>query len=424
MEYGPDTIGGLWEKRYAAKDRYRREVLNEAGNIIHIELIVPIEDGFVKYLVWPEHRCYTKETKKTPPSYENVMGWLRRWVKLSSEANQNLGTRTLEGRQCVGFEISPGMYEGFLVQVPVNVWFDIKTRLPVRIERRGLPVGYDPTRKLTLIYDQFDYNADVPAGIFTVQIPEGYVNSHRDDVIAAREGSMVSADADVPSKLRDEIVAALKEVETAVYEQRSEITIEGDKRLYPPHIVFLSGDRWREDSYHEKNRRETIEWYNIEQKGWQGTSLDPDEDNFRLIHTTVDFDDKTYSVVTHTEDDGSRRPRHPMENILFLAGFADRADRMLENTEIEGVECFGIEISAGRYGGIPESTKHRMWFDMETKLPARIETVRTEDKYWKENVSKKSIKLLERFQWNQTLSEDTFSPEIPDGFILTNTNDP
>lgn len=424
MDYGPDTIGGLWEKRYAAKDKYRREVRDEANNIIQIQWTLPADDGFVKYQVWPKYRCYTQESEKTPPSYDGVMGWMQRWVRLAGKANRILGTRALEGRPCVGFEISPGMYEGFLVQVPVHIWLDVETKLPVNIERRGLPVDYDPTRKLTLIYDQFDYHAEVPTDMFSLQIPEGYVNSHRDDVIAARKGPMVYADANVPAKLRNEIVAALKGVETAVHEQHSEITVDGDLSVYPPHIIFLSKDSWREDSYGWKNRREKIEWYTIEKKGRQGTSLDFDEDNFRLTHTTVDFDDKAYSVVTYTKDDGFRQPRHPMANIMFLAGVVDRADRILENAKIEGFECFGVEISAGKYGETPASTKHRMWFDTKTKLPIRIETVRTEDSYQQENVTKKSVRVLERFVWNGELPDDTFKPTIPEGFTPADVNEP
>ena len=413
LDYGPDTIGGLWEKRYAAKDRSRSDTLDEANNIIQIRWTLPADDGFVKYQVWPEYRCYTQEPEETPPNYDSVMDWLQRWVRLTSKANRILGTRTVERRQCVGFEIDPGTYEGFLVQVPVHVWLDVETKLPVSIERRGIPVDYDSTRKLTLIYDQFNYHAEVPADMFTLQIPEGYVNSHRDDIIAARKDPMVYAD--VPAKLRDEIVAALKEVETAVYEQHSEITIEGDKSVYPPHIIFLSKDSWREDSYHRKDRRQAIEWYSVEKKNQQGTSLDFDKDNFKLTRTTVNFDDKTHSVVTYTKDDG---PRHPMTNILFLANFVDQADRMLENVKIGGSECFGVEISAKKYGDNADSDKHRLWFDVKSKLPLRMEF-----EWWQADGVKKSVRVLEQFKWNEAMPDDIFRPNIPEGFALVHKNE-
>lgn len=411
-DYGPDTMGGLWERRYAAKDKYRREVRDETNNITHIQWTVPHGEGFVKYQVWPEYRCYTQEPEKCPPFYDNVMDWLRRWVRLLHKANQVLGTQTFEGRECVGFEISPGIYEGFLVEEPTHIWFDVETKLPVRVERRGVAVDYDPGMKLTLIHDQFDYYAQVPADMFTVQIPEGFVNTHPDE-IAAKKDRMVYAD--VPAKLRDKIVATLKEVKTAVYQEHSEITVEGDLTVYPADKIYMSRDCWRRDSYHWRNELHKIEWYVIEKDNRLGTSVDLNQNNFKLIHTTVNFNDKTYSIATYTKDDG---PRHPMDNILFLAGFVNQADRILENAKIEGIECFGVEISAGKYGGTPETTKHRLWFDMETNLPIRIEKVRTEDKYWQNNVTKKSVEVLDRFGWDPELPSNTFIPKIPEGFTL------
>jgi outer membrane lipoprotein-sorting protein len=410
--YGPDTKGGLWERRYAAKDKYRREVLDETNNITHIQWTVPDGKGFVKYQIWPEHQCYTKEPEKCPPFYDNIMGWLRRWVRLLDKANRILGTQTLEGRECVGFEISPGMYEGFLVQEPTHIWFDTETKLPVRVERRGIEVHYDAGMKLTLIHDQFNYNAQVPADTFTVRIPEGYINAHPDES-DAKQDQMV--DANVPIELRNEIVGALKEFRTAVYQQHSEITVEGDLTVYPADKIYLSQDCWRRDSYHWEDKLHKSEWYTIEKENIEDTSADFDEHNFKLIHTTVNFIDKTYSVETYINNDG---PRHPVEHILFLAGHVNRADVKLANTKIEGIECFGVEISAGKYGGTPATTRYRMWFDSKTNLPARIETIRTEDKSWKKNTTKKSVRVLDKFEWNAELPTETFIPKIPPDFTL------
>ena len=414
MDYGSDTIGHLWEKRYAAKDSYRSDLYGDANNVVSTQWTVPSREGFVKYEVWHEHKCYTQKPEKCPPFYDNVMGWLRRWVRLLCEANRILGTQTLEGRECVGFEISPGTYEGFLVQVPVHVWFDTETKLPVRVERRGLPVNYDPTRKLTLIYDQFDYYSLVPSDMFVVEIPEGFVNAHPDDIIASKKGKMVFAD--VPEKLRDEIVVALKQVETAVFWKHSEITLNGDLTVYPANKISLSRDSWREDSYSWKDELQKIELYVIEKRSSQETGFDLDDKNFRLIHTIINCEDNTYSVATYTKDDGHQ---HPMGRILFLAGLVNQADRILENTEIEGIECFGVEVSANKYGNNSPNDKHRMWFDMETKLPVRMGF-----EYWQSDGKTKSVKVRDQFQWDPELSDDTFTPKIPKGFTLVNANEP
>ncbi len=134
----------------------------------------------------------------------------------------------------------------------------------------------------------------------------------------------------------------------------------------------------------------------------------------------MNFTDKTYSVITYA---GDSAPSHPLNRILFLSAHVDRADCMLENAKIEGVECIGVEISAAKYGGRPATTKDRMWFDVNTKLPVRMENVRTKDKYWQQNVEKK-VRVLDRFKWSPELPDDIFNPKIPEGFRLVDTNEP
>ncbi len=413
-DYGPDTIGTLWEKRYAARDMYRKDILDDANNVISTEWILPNGEGFVKYQIWPKYQCYTQKPEKTPPFYDNVMSGLQRWISFLHKAERILGTQSLEGHKCVGFEISPGMYGNFLVQVPVYIWFDVETKLPVRVERRGIETSYDPTMTLTIIHDQFNYYAEVPVDMFTLQIPEGFVNAELDEIIAARKGEMIFAD--VPVKLRDEIVAVLKEVETAVYQKRSEITVNGDLTVYPARKIYLSRDCWREDSYYRKSKLQTIEWYVIDKKKQNETTFGSSDSNFRLTRTIVDFEDNTYSVATYTKDD---RHQHPMNLILFLASFINQADRILENTEIEGIECFVVEVSANKYGNNSPNDKHRMWFDMETKLPVRMEF-----EYWQSDGQTKSVNVRDQFQWDPELPDDTFTPKIPNGFTLVEVNEP
>ena len=406
-DYGPDTIGGLWDKSYAAKNRYRREVRDETNKIIEIQWTVPEGEGFMKYQVWPEHRCYTQKPEKYPPGYDNVMGWLQRWVKLLHKANRVLGIQNLRGRECVGFEISPGTYEGFLVGEPTYVWLDVKTKLPAQVERRGIPVDYDPGMTLTLIHDQFDYYAQVPADMFTVCIPEGFVNGDPEELAAKKNGLVY---ADVPKELRDKIVEALKQVKTAVYQEHSEITVDGDLTVYPADKIYIRPDGWRRDDYLWEDHVGKTEWYAIAKEDRPQANADFKEDNFKLIHTTVNFSDKTYSVATYTQDDG---PRHPIDNILFRAGYADQADRTLANTEIEGIECFGFQIGAKKFGNNADTDKYRLWFSAETNLPVRIEF-----EWWQNNETKKSVRVLGNFQWNPELPDDTFTPQIPEGFTL------
>ena len=156
-------------------------------------------------------------------------------------------------------------------------------------------------------------------------------------------------------------------------------------------------------------------WYRIEKENHDAASVEFNERNFRLIETIVNYTNKTYSVATYED---TSRHRHPMDRILFLASLVNQADRILENIEIEGIECFGIEVSAIKYGNNSPNDKHRMWFDMETKLPVRMES-----EYWQPDDKSKSIRIRGHFQWDPELDKETFVPIIPEDFELVETSE-
>jgi outer membrane lipoprotein-sorting protein len=301
----------------------------------------------------------------------------------------------------VGFEISASKYGNYPEQRIDRVWFDVESRLPVRIEKHGKPITDRPDQTLTSIEDQFEYYVQVPADMFTPEIPEDFVNTHPDNIRLAREkeqkGEMIYAQ--VSPGLKEEIVAALDKVKTVAYRENSK-------------QIFLSRYAWREDIYNNDGQLTITRWYTIKKQDMEKTSLDFNDKGFHLEQVVVDFGNETYKVVTH---DRNSRPRHPMDCILFQAGLIDRADLMLENVEIEGMECFGFEVSAKKYGTNPDGMLHRMWFDMETKLPVQMEFESPRDD------GDKSVSVKDQFEWDHQLPADIFIPQIPEGFEPINS---
>jgi outer membrane lipoprotein-sorting protein len=410
-DYEPDIMDTLWERRYYAKDAYRRDLYDENNDIFNTQWILSDEEENIQYEVSFKYECYFEEKKKYISYYEDLLNHLRRYVSFLDRASKILGTETFEDRECVGFEVSPGLYGNFTVTRPTHIWFDVETKLPVRIERYGIKDGFDATKTMTIIHDQFDYYAEVPADMFTLQIPEGFVNAKQGEIIAARKGEMIFAD--VPEELRNEIVSALKEVQTVIYQAPFEVTMgDGETQAYSPRNMYIAQDSWRIDS-HKWTTPQKTKWYAIQKEGSKEIKSDFGGHNFKLIETIVNFTDETYSVATYED---TSQHRHPMDRILFLAGLVNRADRILENTEIEGIECFGFEISASKRGNNNPNNKHRLWFDIETKLPVRMEY-----EYWQPN-SKKTVQIREHFQWDPDLPKETFKPIIPEGFELTDKN--
>jgi len=91
----------------------------------------------------------------------------------------------------------------------------------------------------------------------------------------------------------------------------------------------------------------------------------------------------------------------------------------VEHTElgrktIDGIEVEGLEVDSPKVGGgMFESAVGRLWADVKTNLPVRMEI---------EGVSgggKIQTKMvIDKFKWDEKLSADEFEPNIPDDYIL------
>lgn len=396
-DYGSTHVSGNWDQLFTAPDRQRRD------RYFHDTLVgttwkVPGEPGYVlKYEVSYEFQCYTIETRAASESRSDPVELLRHYVNLLDKADRILDPQTFEGKECVGFEIKAAEYGGSPKQPIDRIWFAKDTKLPVRIEHHGIPITGQPDQTLTRIHDQFQYASEVSVDLFEPQIPEGFVNERPDTIRKARErqekGEMVYAN--VPAGLKKEVFAAFRKMATVAY-------TEGGRRF------FGSRDAWRVD-YPEGDHIRKATWHVIHKSDDLPTNLDFNDKGFRLVDTTVDYDDRTFEQVERSRTGWHG---HPMDNIAFLLGLMDRADRFYESQEVDGVTCFGFDVSAKKYGTNPDGAFHRVWLDAATRLPVRTET------HWpNSNGAGVHVTVREQFQWDPTLPEDFFTPQIPPGFV-------
>ncbi|MHC4659685.1 MAG: hypothetical protein ACYS83_11015 [Planctomycetota bacterium] len=428
--YGPTEFSTNWARRYYAKDNsWRRDRYNHDGKTLTNTTWI-VHDGDVqrKIEVSYEYECYFEETGNWEyyergiweyyRSYDKELDRLRWYVGLLDRADRILGTRIFEGRECVGFEIAGDKYGSELDGRFDVIWFDVETHLPARIENHGCQSSYRAGSTLTIIEDQFEYYAEVPADLFEPNIPEGFINAHPDEVRAARDretkGEMVFAD--VPEGLTEEIAAALNGVETGVYRDR---TYYNGKGIYSdPKYVYLSENAWLIECYSGEELQTTTVF--IIQQDADASLLELEErtEACLLEEWHCDYDANTVKVIGRTIKSQFWRRWHPMDHILFLVGFCDRADRFIEEAVIGGVECFGFEISAKKYGNNRDGVFHRLWFDSETKLLVRTEFHSEGDRrlIWS-NKDSGTTTVHDQFQWNLDLPADVFEPNIPEGFI-------
>ena len=379
--YGSTHVSGQWSRNYQAIDRSRQDTYFEPTDeetysdnsqesvLNHIKWNVPDGNDLIQYDVSLELQCYTISRKKRMAYEEDPVEKLRFYVNLLDKADRILETKVIEEKECVGFEIDTSKYGDNPVGKIDRIWFDTETKLPVRIEKHGR--SHRPGKSSTFIHDQFEYYAIVPAEMFEPNIPEDFINAKPSDIRAAREkeekGEMIYAK--VPKELRNEIVTALKDVEKIAYQRRFGFIRDGNWSLNGIAHIYISQYDWQIESLFNDELRK-IEWFVTDQNSWDKTDLDFNTEQFKVIQTIVDYRNKTYRVIKHGH---KTHPDNPMDRIVFLVGMLHRADRILENQIIEGIECLGFELSAKKYGTNPDTSIHRLWFDAETKLPVKME---------------------------------------------------
>lgn len=82
----------------------------------------------------------------------------------------------------------------------------------------------------------------------------------------------------------------------------------------------------------------------------------------------------------------------------------------LGRKEIDGIEAEGIEINEPGFYGF-ESTVGRLWIDIETNLPVRMEIEGIRE-------ATKSTVITYGFNWDAELDQSIFQLNIPDDYIL------
>jgi len=85
---------------------------------------------------------------------------------------ESLGNAVIDGIECEGFVTTDSTYNGGLFgEVKVELWVDVDTYLPVRLETE---TQMSDNQRLHTVCDQFQWDIEVDAREFDPVIPEGY----------------------------------------------------------------------------------------------------------------------------------------------------------------------------------------------------------------------------------------------------------
>jgi len=426
-QYGRTHVSGNWSRSYQARDRSRKDTYyeptdedtlgdNSDNSVLHrTTWNVPDGNDIIQYHVSYELECYTVKRHGHYAQERDPVEKLRFYVNLLDKADRVLDPEIIEGIECVGFEISAAKYgdnpEGWIDRV----WLDVETKLPVRIEKHGRGITDRPGETYTVIDDQFEYYADILVDVFEPVIPEDFINAEPSVIRAAREreekGEMIYAD--VPVELRDEIVLALQDVNTIVYQEYYAFARDEHWEYSSENTIYISQRDWRKDTFMGEKPYRT-EWFVVDHNDLGITGFDFNLEDFSVIQLVLDYRSREYKVITH---DRAKHPDNPMDRIIFIASLVNEADVFLEDVELDGVNCYWFEISAKKYGTNSDTHKHRLWIDAETLLPERMEFE------WMQDDGPR-LETKDRFEWDPNLAEDTFVPEIPEGFVPGKPKEP
>ena len=186
MPDGSEHTSSTWDILYVSKDSYRRDIYDK-DVLREIQWYVPDGDGTLQHSVRFDLESYFAHTGEGSSGNYDPIDRIRFYVGFLDEADRQLGVEVIDGCECVGFEISASKYGQNPGHWIDRIWFDVETKLPVRIEKRGRPVTNYPDWTDTTIQDEFDYNPHLPANTFVPETPEGYIFAHPDEILAARE---------------------------------------------------------------------------------------------------------------------------------------------------------------------------------------------------------------------------------------------
>lgn len=143
--------------------------------------------------------------KRQQNQFEAIRDSLRKAVSDPNTKIETLGEKQLDGRKVLGYRFKEG-------GLPMTVWADPETKLPVSIESTmiGPP-------KTTVTMSNYKFNVELDKSLFSMKIPEGYKVTETDvDASKPTEESFVSA-LKTCSEATDEFPAGLDAVAIGSY---------------------------------------------------------------------------------------------------------------------------------------------------------------------------------------------------------------
>ena len=185
-------------KSYYGRTGYRRDIFD--GDVLReLQWYVPGHTRRLMVGCRNDTRSFTILEAGEMPQDESPIDRMKFMVGLMDKADRKLGEQAIEGRKCIGFEINASKYGDNPKTWLTRVWFDQRSKLPVRIEdiRPSSEKGLIETIS---VEDQFNYRPQLSEDVFLPRVPAGYVELHPDQ-LKRPEGAESLTDEEAKSRL-------------------------------------------------------------------------------------------------------------------------------------------------------------------------------------------------------------------------------
>jgi len=216
-------------------------------------------------------------------------------------------------------------------------------------------------------------------------------------IVAVILGLTFTGGPDMASVAWAEVIEKVEQIPALTFDMTTEISYPGNKTLSIQSENYVAGDYGTKSSLY-MNGEVFVVKYRLPNKNLAYIIRPKDKTYMR-----IDLSDEQAAKGQDTDD-----PRTWLKMILS-GDYTELGRDNINGVAVEGIECNRPEMTGDENGVM------RLWVDVETNLPVRIEV----EKLGMEAGQMRPQKfVMENFQWDIELDESVFEPNIPPDYTL------